>query len=57
MNNVNLTLEVSVAQSKSKISQLEQRIKDLEDDLYALHQYKVDSDGFATHERTKLAQY
>lgn len=57
MNNTNLSLEMQAAQNKTKIAQQEQRIKDLTQDLIVLHQYKADSDGFATHERTKLAQY
>jgi uncharacterized protein (DUF342 family) len=47
---------MTAAQNKSKISQLEQRLEDLNQDIAALQKYRVDSDGFANHERSKLAQ-
>jgi hypothetical protein len=55
-NNQNLSLEMGAAQSNSKISQLEQKISDLNQDLAALQKYRSDSDGFINQDRARVVQ-
>ncbi len=47
---------MTAAQNSSKISQLQQRIASLEADLNALEKYKLGSEEFVSHERSRLIQ-
>lgn len=47
---------MTVAQNKSKINQLEQKIDDLTHEINAQQKYKTDADGMANQDRARITK-